>query len=232
MLYQKEIQNYIEKHKAFLVKEHVYTDEAKYSRDPQKRFGANGILLLLRLLGRSQDLLEDSIDMIEKKKFISLAVLSRAHLETTASLGYFLNNLKRYYAKEVDFNKVAEVLYKLKFGSKQNDDGLEIDPINVMNMVDAADKVLKGHGLEEKVIRYNYNIACELSHPNYRGISYKTKFIEGEGRTIFLNNEDSFNEKAGTVLCQLHISGGAFLLYYSEAFALLEKHELMPILVK
>lgn len=232
MIFQNEIENYILQHNELSVKEHVYTHEAKYSSDPKTRFGANGILLLLRLLSRSHDLLEDSIDMINKRKFISLAVLSRAHLETTASAGYFLNHLKKYYAGEIDYNTIAEVVYKLKFGSKQNDDGLEIDPINVMNMVDAADKVLKGYGLEAKAIRYNYNIACEITHPNYRGISYKTDYIASEARTIFLNNEDSFQKKSRTILCQLHISGGAFLLFYREAFALLKKNEIMPVLIK
>lgn len=203
---------------------------------PSRLLGVNGIHLLLKLLERSFDLLADSIDAYDRSRTLLLYLAVRAHFETTANLGYFLKNLRRFYQKEIDDKEMDEVLTKLSAGGlvKPTWHG-EIpvpDPIRIMSAIDAVDDILRKSGNKENIFRSSYDFISEFCHPNFFGAAYKFKVNLDKGSVVLLSDAESFDKYSKSAGLKLLVSGTAFIKFYKDAFSLLEKNETMPILIK
>ena len=201
---------------------------------PDRLFGINGVHFLLKLLERSNDLIEEALFAIERHKTLTLILTARAHFETTASAGFFLRKLEKFYQNEVDEDTLSNFIGKLSTGSRIKDAETEDvkfpDPINVLTLIDEADKKLKSMGGHPDMLRSCYDVLSEYNHPNLMGTTYKTKVNLEEGTVTFLTDAESFEKHSKSIILKLLISADLYLMFYKKAFELLQQNENMPVL--
>lgn len=223
-----ELKDIFSQHEGLRYKELVSPEER-----PERLLGINGIHLLLKFLERSYDLLEGSIDTYSRHKTLQFYILVRSHFETTANLGYFLSNLRKFYNNEITVERIDEVVGKLSVGSRKkspdNSDLVMPDSVSVLTTIDVVDKLLDR---DINMFRNSYDTLSEFSHPNFFGISYKTKVSVEQGNVLFLSDRDSFERFAKGGLPKLLITANVFMMFYREAYSLIEKNETMPKLIK
>lgn len=106
-----EIDKMIENHREKFVSKIILLNPI-----PDRKIGQNGLIFMHRLLRRSHALLEGGIEAIKKKNLLSLAAISRSHLETTGALFYFLDNLDRHYQNRVTYEDLDKKTVAFNWG--------------------------------------------------------------------------------------------------------------------
>jgi hypothetical protein len=150
-------------------------------QNPSKRkrsLGQDGIIYLARVSHKSKFLFSGFIDNISIRNSAVLFLIARAHLETTASLGYFLYNLKKFYNNELASKDIDMLLYRLSAGSRDADYRKERpsvpESVNVLTTIEACDRLLLSEWeeitKEDKPFSKIYTELSEACHPNSIGL--------------------------------------------------------------
>ena len=193
---------------------------------PKKLLGQNGFIMLHRLLARSRTLLYSIINSFERKDLLTLALSTRAHLETTGLLTYMMKQFKRYYENEISLEEMDEKLKRIFLGSTEKDIGSTSDPIHVMKAIECIDQETKALFANEKdFFRGQYDILSQYCHPNQAGTTSHNEINERTGEIIFLNDEDAFLEWP---IALAELSAGFFNRHWNEFHSLISKNEELP----
>lgn len=214
-----------------LGKFHRYKRLRSPEERPKSLLGVNGVHLLLKLLQRSHDLIEDAEFAVSRKRTLLFYLAVRAHFETSANLGHFLKGLRKLYSKEMERGELERLLVRLSVGGRMKPDGTEIpDPIGIMSAIDSSGDLQRLAGIEAGRFRECYEFLSEFCHPNFFGGAYKTKVDVDTGTITFLSDQESFEEYAPGAYLKFLVSLSIFEMHYAEAWSLIEKNEIMPIL--
>lgn len=206
-------------------------------RKPKRRLGHNGIKYLLHLMQRSRLLYSGLIDSINQENPTLAFLAARAHLEITAALAYFLFYLKKYYDREIQYDDLDKKVFALILGDKRRRDRDPSFPsaINVMNMIDYADKLIKRDETFSELnepFAFLYENISEKCHPNWEGISIGSRTNGTIGTVDFLwdcrFDERDVNSAIGTTA----VSCILFFEFYDNCFDLLKNNEEPPTLIR
>jgi len=111
---------------------------------------------------RFTELAQEAFDNLNRKRFASAMVLTRAAVETGAGLWYLHTKIKKAIA-DGDLGDLGEKLEKLTVGYKEKTALADFpEAINVMTFVEQLDKKIGGFARA-------YATLCEYSHPNHQG---------------------------------------------------------------
>jgi len=204
------------------------------TQDLKVLFGYNTFRFIQHLLFRSKILAKGSIDSINNNNLLSSVIILRSHFETTGGIAYFLKRLGSYYKGNIDFERIDKDLFRLSLGATTIDMEEVPKPINVMNLIDAADFIInrdifkypKG---EKPLFKDKYDFLSDFTHPNFHGLSTGSKIIHKNKEIIYLTEEDA-NEEVLNHQLDLAISLDLFCYCYSETLSLITKNEHMPII--
>jgi len=202
---------------------------------PQRLLGHNGMNFLLNSLQRSRCLFTGFVNSINQTHKVISYLAVRAHFETTGSTAYFLQYLERFYNKEISYEEVDKILFKLALGGKVFPDKdtipERVDPVNVLTQIDAADKYYKKDGGEHKIFRECYDFLSEFCHPNLLGLTIASHF-ESSGTIAYSNNPKFTKADFGTLSSYMKISCEYFFYLHGSCFELLKNNEETPTLIK
>ena len=207
-------------------------------------------LYLMYSLQKSRDLFRGFIDCINLKNFSLLFLSTRAHLEITGSIAYFLRYLISYYDSKIKFEEIIDLLSRLFEGTKSKLlEGTKKYPvsyqaINVLTMLNGADKlfrekkvklnenVIKIYGIfGTEPIRCVYELISEFCHPNFPGFIFSVETNE-ENKLIFRDKLIIDENSLGMALKSIDFSLSFFFSVYDDCFSLLNKNEKMPKMFK
>ncbi len=202
--------------------------------------GFNGIKFLLLSLQRSR-LLFDGFSNALNTNQIPVAFLAvRAHYESTGSVSYFLLNLRRYYSREITFNKIDDILFRLSVGSRDfperdinRDSIVWPDAINVLTQIEKADNLfteMSQTNVEPFID--SYNLLSEFCHPNLLGLTIGSH-VDGKKGIVVFDKEPIYEEHDyGLLINKFIISCNFFFIVYDRCFSLIKENEVMPELLK
>lgn len=194
-------------------------------------FGQNCLHYIQMALNRSKVLIEGCLIALDNENDLLAMLATRAHFEVTGALAYLLKRLQSFYNGTIDFEKIDEDLFRLTLGSKDPGLPLAPDPINVMNLIDAADTLFqKISGIKGKTYRELYDFLSEICHPNSFGITKGSKVIDN-GVIEYEKNKKLLENDLG-FLNFLCITVEDFLMFYDNIFDLIKEGEELPKIIK
>ncbi len=190
--------------------------------------GRNSLHYIQLALCRSKLLTDGIITSLNAKNGLLAMLSSRAHLEVTGALAFFLKKLKNYYNGTISFEILNEAIQRLILGTKTQELSENAPaPVNVMTLIEAADEYLsKTKNSNIKEFMENYNYLSEYCHPDFFGITMQSR-INNAGITTysFFNH---LNEQDFTFLSSLLSSASTFFLLYDSILGLLRENERLP----
>ena len=202
----------------------------------KRPLGENGITYLARVSHKSKFLFSGFIDNISNRNSAVLYLILRAHLETTAVLGYFVHNLKKLYNKELTYKDIDMLLYRLSLGSKHSDYRKERpsvpESVNVLTAIEACDKLLPSEWEEitkdAKPFSKIYAELSEVCHPNSMGLFFGTVIIK-RGQFLFSERPSlGSREEFYNLIEKMIMACGFYFIFYDKCIALLKNNERMP----
>ncbi len=185
-----DIRKYYIEHNKYLIKK---LEVSLYTTNPIKH---ELICYLQLVIYRSKKLIEGLITLIIFKNLIPIALIVRAHFEVTSLLGFLIHKLHRYEKEEMGKDELLEILKKLLLGSRISELQNRIESINIITIIEYADKVLnKIQGNDKKHIKDNYDFLSDFCHPNITGLAFSAEIIENEctvfQKKSFIDDRDS-----------------------------------------
>lgn len=223
----EEITRFDEFHKTFHISKHKPLPER-----PETLLGQNGIHYLQMTLYRSRLLMDGLVDSINNNNVLVGALCTRAHFETSAGVAYFLKKLRAYYSNDISFEDLDMTLSRLLLGIKTKEGLIDApDPVNVLTMITAADKLfseLSKHS--EPLFKIYYDSLSELCHPNSFGLQLSGG-INKVGIIRYHGYSDPYEIDTHTSSLFL-VSSAGYEAFYKEARKLLEENEELPIELK
>lgn len=208
-----------------------FIDQTIYIKKPDDSMvGMRSFHLLQSSLFRSKILMRGFFCSLNTNNPLSSSLNARAHLETTALVGYLYKKLSSYYNRNIDLDNLNKALHKLSLGIKipGRIDGAP-EPINVMTMIDDSNKMYrKLSGDKDFDFRLIYDELSEFCHPNSFGLIGSHDIIQGN-KIIYKTGDDydvlNFLQSHRSLL----ISSSIFLLFYEKSHLLLAQNEQLPI---
>ncbi len=186
--------------------------------------GQNVIIYIQLTLRRSLILLTGCIESVRSNNPLSAVLNVRAHYEVTGAIGYLSSKLKKYYAKEVGDEEIIEILSRLNLGRKKEELKKPFESINVLSMIDEADKIfMKKSGEKTKILRDSYEWLSEFCHPNAYGLLCEANFKKDKIIEFKASKEKIIRQYKN--LEYLEISMPIFFLFYNYVIELLQENE-------
>jgi len=198
---------------------------------PKRLLGQNGLHYLQLALHRSKTLLEGSISSLNSKNGLVGILCTRAHFEVTGSLAYFYKKLNNFYNGKITYEQIDDCLHRLTLGSKMNEYGKDLAPINVISLIEAADDYFKNK-INEKVSMFkeSYDFLSEYCHPNFYGITMGSD-INNVG-IVRYNNLSILKKDDLVFIHYLLMSCISFLQFYDMIYGLLSDNEVLSKIIK
>jgi hypothetical protein len=159
----------IDQHPAWCLAKHQAGPGTEWASLP---FRSGVTLFRDRLLARSMLLTQGGRSARADDNTYVLVLCARAYIETTGSLAQLILKLSRLRAGTLDAGQWQDALSRLVAGAKTDlDDGISIQPFNVVTLVDAIADALALAGVphERSEVRESYDLASEWAHPNAGG---------------------------------------------------------------
>ena len=190
----------------------------------------NTMLFIQLLLRRSYCTYQAIDNAIACKNFIQLVLSVRSHFELTGSIGYLSNNLKNYFNGKTSIEKMDNLLGSLNLGFKPKTVEHPYESINVITMIDTADRILNEQiGSVKNILRDSYNWLSEFCHPNSLGLIFLVDKCN-DRQVIFKDNV--FGEKEFKILGYALISFIWFFSFYDEIYDLIRNKKNMPNIIE
>jgi len=237
----KEIRDILLEHKKRFITELRPTIER-----PKRLIGQNALNYIQMALIRSNSLIEGSLEGLKSKNILISMLCTRAHYEGTGGVAYLLKKLENFYEGQTDEGEIEHLLFRLVMGTKDSivkkkykekyrekyNTPETIDPINVLNMIDAADTYANKMNVEKiKMYRKSYEFLSEFCHPNDFAFQL-TKKIKKKGIVRYYTEPILLKQNFLTFCNYLLISAPSFIYFYDKVYELLEENEDLPIRVK
>jgi hypothetical protein len=153
---------------------------------------------------------------------------TRAHFEVTGALGYVLNLLGKYYDASKDKEEVQLHLNKLILGRRFGDLKKPFESINVLNLIDEADKVFNRMAKDKvNMLRDAYEWLSEFCHPNSYGLIFKAR--KKVDRVISFSDVRKLSSDEFANIEYLRLSMPLFFNYYDQILRMIKENESLPI---
>jgi len=197
----------------------------------ERRIGQNGIHYIQLSLQRSKSLLEGYLKNYKEYPLISILAV-RCHFESTGSIAYFFYMLQKFYENKIDYKKLDDSLRSLSLGQKvipgKKNTIPKYNTINVLTMIDKADRILKSISPKISVFRDLYDELSEYCHPNFLGMYF---YCDNLKYGTF-NYKTKTRKKGNIFRHHLCISANVFLTLYDKIYEVLLTNEELPVIVK
>ncbi|HCH0720506.1 TPA: hypothetical protein NKO89_004606 [Vibrio parahaemolyticus] len=187
-------------------------------------------------LHRAYKLFVGSFQSLYSENTYLMALSIRGFFESVAGMGYLLKKLNSYNSKHISEQKFDAELKKLLFGTRSKEfldefGQEEFEAINIMKMLDEADKVFRGKVMEntipkDKMLRTQYEWLCEFCHPNHNSGSLSFTLDQEIQRLIFNHASNDIKNSEKNIISNLGIASHAFLGIFDEV---LEQIELLKM---
>jgi len=186
--------------------------------EPDQLIIHNGVYYLQLLLCRSINLIEGVFLAVNVKNPLIAILATRAHFETTGALALFADKVTRFHKGTMDIRSIEKILQKLVLGTRfceLHDRFNAPKSENVMNYIDAIDKMLCGLGVENKEanFRKNYEFLSEFCHPNTYGVALTHQLVAG---SAIFNTSPTLSEKEIALVKHICYSASLFILLYDD----------------
>jgi hypothetical protein len=207
------------------------------SNKPDRLLGYNGINFLLNSLQRSRCIFIGFIDCINRTHRGLAYLAARAHFETTGLVAYFLRYIQKFYQGEIKYEDIDDLLLKLSVGGRtfpeKNTHPERPEAVNVLTLIDGADKVFIEMGGDKNIFRSCYDYLSEFCHPNWAGLTIGSDIVdEGDMHTVVYYATPEFKEEDFVILINyMLISCSFFFNVYDKCFALIKDNEELPDLI-
>ncbi|MCS0449271.1 hypothetical protein [Vibrio diabolicus] len=194
-------------------------------KDPTKRVHEYSLVLTQIYLHRAYNLYIGSFQALASNNVHLMALSIRGYLETVAAVGYLLKRLKSFQQGSISEDSLSDNLFKLLLGNKDKQLQEEIDDnfsaINVMSMLDEADKafnsqIMEGNVPDKKMLRKIYESLCEFCHPNYDSASLSFQLDTDKGHLRFNHDFSEVLEHEGKIIEDLLIASFAFIKMFDK----------------
>jgi len=191
--------------------------------DGRERLAQNCLNFLLRTLLRSRLLYLDIVTEINESQMIAAFLSTRAHFESTGSIGYFSKYFRAYLKKDSRLEGLDKILRSLSLGGKtfppKEKEPNRPDTVNVLTQIDAADQIFHEISKGEKIkpFRDIYDFLSEFCHPNWAGLSFGIKLGES-GVVEFLEDSNWEEGDLFQIVNGVCISTRFFMFLYDTAF--------------
>lgn len=123
-------------------------------------------------LYRAIALFEGAVKAAMEENAYLLALAVRCYYESVAVLGFLHYQLKKLRFGTTDAENILEIISTLLLGLRAIKSNKSLLPINILSMIDYADKSLssdifqKGTN-DEGYLRHEYDFFCEFAHPYF-----------------------------------------------------------------
>jgi hypothetical protein len=188
----------------------------------ERRRARNNLQILIQgLLHRSISLLQAVSPMIERANVYGLGLICRGHIESTAQLGYFCDQLTALKNRNITFDHFHERLACALMGAAHPIFKDAPKPLNVMTYIEKADRHLtRFHKLaHEELINDCYSWLSDLCHPNF--LSSSSSFIVDNKKNEFIfRNELTNSPNDCKIIFYLAISSDFFALFFKDICSL------------
>ncbi|WP_339271513.1 hypothetical protein NYE54_08400 [Paenibacillus sp. FSL K6-1330] len=201
------------------------------SGNPERLLGQNVLQYLQMALYRSYLLSCGFIDSVNNNNQLTGAINVRAHFEMTGAIAHLIRKMMSYYSNSITYSELHDVIVRLSLGIKGQERKTfgAPEPINVMSMIDAADKLFgKLNGVKETRFRASYDKLSEYCHPNSFGLQISCDFSE-VGVAKFKPLTDNPYDIDLYFLSSFMVTSTAFKLFYQSARETIEKNEVLPM---
>jgi len=210
------------------------------ARKPERLLGQNGYVFLLCSLSRSRGLFSGMLDSMNQSNLALAFLAVRAHFETTGSVAYFFRYLQKFYGGEITYTQMDHVLRRLSLGGKEfpaekKNDPHWVDAINVLTMIDEADRLFNEMAKGKvNIFRESYNFLSEFCHPNLFGLRIFTDLNNSKvpPQEYFYKTSEFKRKDPTSLLSHLNISCNFFFPIYDKCFSLIKEREETPDLFK
>lgn len=180
--------------------------------DDFTRARSNCIVLQQSLLHRSEKLTLSLAPLISYHNVYGLALLIRAHYESTALLGYFCYRLNSFAKQSISFDDFQFDLGNSLVSSKHSHFKKAPDPRNILNCIDRADKFLTkklGYGIPN-IIADNHGWLSEFCHPNFLSLSAAVQ-VDEDNDTMVFRHDGVIRTREVNLLGYVNISINLFI---------------------
>ena len=185
--------------------------------------GQNIILYIQLLLRRSFILLRGCVESIENDNALSAMLNIRAHYEVTGAIGYLASYIEKYYSKSINDDEIIKILSRLNLGRKMEDLKEPFESVNVLSMIDKADRLfMKKSGEEKNILRDSYEWLSEFCHPNSYGLIGEGNF-EKDGILEFEVPKKKILNIFSNII-YIDISMPIFFLFFDYIIEMLQKN--------
>lgn len=136
-----------------------------------KRIKEMGVFVRQVLLHRVIKLVEGSFSAAIQDNFYVVALTVRGSYETTGAIGYLHSKLSSFRNGKIEAEVVDKDITNIVMASKDMD--IAPNPINILTMLDYADKVIGKELFKNdevgypNMVRGSYEYLCEFCHPNF-----------------------------------------------------------------
>lgn len=197
----------------------------------RERFGFNGTFFLYKCINRSYFLFKGFVEAVNSKNSLMCFLATRSHYETTGSIAFFLDKIKKFYSEEITFEEIEQNLFKLSIGYKcyEKKDIPFPEPISVMNFIDKADRLSSEFfGQKFKGFRNNYDFLSEFCHPNLLGTTIGSRIEKGNALTSFFDDCPLEEKDVGFLFHAMSMSCIFCFVIFDRALKSLKENETFP----
>jgi len=201
------------------------------SGSPERLLGQNVLQYLQMALYRSYLLSCGVIDSVNNNNQLTIAINVRAHFEMTGAIAHLMRKMMSYYSNSIEYSELHDVIARLSLGIKgqERETWGAPEPINVMSMIDAADKLFgKLKGSKETMFRSSYDTLSEYCHPNSFGLQISCDFSEVDIARFKPLTDNPYNINLH-FLSSFMVTSTAFQIFYQSVRDYIEKNEVLPI---
>jgi hypothetical protein len=172
------------------------------------------------MIWRFTELAQDALEKLDRKRFVSAMVLTRAAVETAAGLWYLHTKIMKAI-KADDLGDLDEMLKRLNLGYKDPVALADNSPeaVSVLTFVAHVEKEIEGY-------TKSYATLSEYSHPNYQGAACLYSHPHADTGLIDFGSNIRAADSHETI-CALNLS--VAVLMFNHSYAAIA--DLMPGLV-
>jgi hypothetical protein len=186
------------------------------TKPSQNNAKANCELLKQVTLHKAERLLAGSSAMLMQNNVYGIALLVRAHYETTSVLGHFCRRLNALNAGTLKLAEFEWGISDALMGARHSTFSEARQPPNTLTYVDNADKLLnKIIGEKKNVLRDSYDWLSEFCHPNFLSNTGAFHLDKDTGK-FAIRHENSLTERDFDLFGYLSISAPIFIQFFDE----------------
>ncbi len=197
--------------------EAVVTFRPKGSHCSKSIILQNCSMMRQNALRRVVSLTRGGFHMIESENVLGLALITRAHMESTCQIGYYCAVVRSFLDGNTAYKSLYEKLLKATIGASHEMFSSAPNPINVLYYVEKSEKYFpRLNEQKEKLdLRDKYDFLSEFCHPNFCSSIVGHNFDPSEGKIVY-DEVDKIDKKNSVILDYLSVMTALLIVFDNE----------------